>query len=305
MAEALLDQLLEDAAGRDALLIAGPTASGKSALAIAVAQATGGVVVNADSMQLYDGLRVLTARPTPEEEGAAEHRLFGFVDPGKAFSTGDYVRAVAPVLAGLKAAGRLAVVTGGTGLYFRALTAGLVNMPDIPAKIMREVEAMEAAGQSLHAWLQREDPDSAARLAPADAPRLQRAVSVKLATGRTLGDWQREATAPVLGEGSWSGAFLDPDRAALYARIDRRFHAMMAQGALDEARHILSLGLPANRGVMKAHGMPHLIRHLKGEMTLEEAIRLGQQDTRNYARRQGVWARRFMREWRWAVTSAA
>jgi tRNA dimethylallyltransferase len=305
MADALLDQLLGDAAGRDALLIAGPTASGKSALAIAVAKAAGGVVVNADSMQIYDGLRVLTARPTLEEEAEAEHRLYGFVDPRQAFSAGDYVRAVAPVLGGLKAAGRLAVLVGGTGLYFRALTAGLVNMPDIPAKIMREVEAMETAGQSLHEWLRREDPDSAARLAPADAPRLQRAVSVKLATGRTLGDWQRETTAPVLGEGRWSGVFLNPDRAALYARIDTRFHSMMAQGALDEARHILSLGLPANRGVMKAHGMPHLIRHLKGEATLEEAIRLGQQDTRNYARRQGVWARRFMREWRWAVAYAA
>jgi tRNA dimethylallyltransferase len=305
MADALLDQLLGDAAGRDALLIAGPTASGKSALAIAVAKAAGGVVVNADSMQIYDGLRVLTARPTLEEEAEAEHRLYGFVDPRQAFSAGDYVRAVAPVLGGLKAAGRLAVLVGGTGLYFRALTAGLVNMPDIPAKIMREVEAMETAGQSLHEWLRREDQDSAARLAPADAPRLQRAVSVKLATGRTLGDWQRETTAPVLGEGRWSGVFLNPDRAALYARIDTRFHSMMAQGALDEARHILSLGLPANRGVMKAHGMPHLIRHLKGEATLEEAIRLGQQDTRNYARRQGVWARRFMREWRWAVAYAA
>jgi tRNA dimethylallyltransferase len=299
MAEALLDQLVGDAAGRDALLIAGPTASGKSALAVAVAKAAGGVVVNADSMQVYDGIRVLTARPTPEEERAVEHRLFGFVDLRQAFSTGDYVRAVAPVLAELKAAGRLAVVTGGTGLYFRALTDGLVEMPDVPKKVMAEVEAMDAAGQSLHEWLQREDPASAARLAPADAPRLQRAVSVKLATGRTLGDWQREATAPVLGKGSWSGVFLDPDRAALYARIDQRFHAMMGQGALDEARHILSLGLPANRGVMKAHGMPHLIRHLKDEATLEEAIRLGQQDTRNYARRQGVWARRFMREWRW------
>jgi tRNA dimethylallyltransferase len=301
MAEELLETLLEDAKGRDALLIAGPTASGKSALAIAVAQATGGVVVNADSMQIYDGIRILTARPTPEEEAAVEHRLYGFVDPRKAFSAGDYVRAVAPVLAELKAAGSLAVVVGGTGLYFRALTDGLVEMPDFPAAVMAEVEAMEAAGLSLHEWLKREDPDSAARLSPADQPRLQRAVSVKLATGRTLGDWQRDTTKPVLAADRWAGVCLAPDRATLYARINQRFHVMMGQGALDEAGHIRSLDLPPNRGVMKAHGMPHLIRHLDGAMTLEEAITLGQQDTRNYARRQGTWARRFMADWRQLV----
>jgi tRNA dimethylallyltransferase len=298
MAEALVETLLEDARGRDALLIAGPTASGKSALAIAVAQATGGVVVNADSMQIYDGIRILTARPIPEEEAAVEHRLYGFVDPRIAFSAGDYVRAVTPVLAELKANGRLAVVVGGTGLYFKALTDGLVEMPDFPAAIMAEVESMEAAGLSLHEWLKREDPGSAARLSPADQPRLQRAVSVKLATGRTLGEWQRDTTAPVLAAGRWSGVCLAPDRATLYARIDQRFHAMIQQGALDEARHIRSIALPANRGVMKAHGMPHLIRHLDGTMMLEQAITLGQQDTRNYARRQGTWARKFMGSWR-------
>jgi tRNA dimethylallyltransferase len=298
MAEALLKTLLEDAKGRDALLIAGPTASGKSALAIALAQATGGVVVNADSMQIYDGIRILTARPTVDEESQAEHRLYGCVDPRTAFSAGDYVRLVTPVIAELKAAGRLAVIVGGTGLYFRALSDGLVDMPDIPDGVMAEVEAMEAAGQSLHEWLKREDPASAARLAPADQPRLQRAVSVKLATGRTLGEWQRDTTAPVLNKDRWSGVCLDPERAALYARIDQRFHLMIGQGALEEARHIRSLKLPHNRGVMKAHGMPHLIRHLDGAMTLEEAIRLGQQDTRNYARRQGTWARKFMGGWR-------
>ncbi|MCA3565372.1 MAG: tRNA (adenosine(37)-N6)-dimethylallyltransferase MiaA [Methylocystis sp.] len=300
MDNALLNQIVKDAEGRDALLIAGPTASGKSALAMAAAQATGGVVVNADSMQIYGGIRILTARPTPEEEAAVEHRLYGFVDPAIAFSTGDYVRAVKPVLAELRARGRLAVIVGGTGLYFKALTDGLVAMPEIPPAIMAEVVAMEAAGQSLHAWLTREDPDAAARLSPADRPRLQRAVSVKLATGRTLGDWQRDATVPLLSAGAWAGVILTPDRQRLYGRIDRRFLAMMDQGALDEARQMRQLALPANRGIMKAHGMPHLIRHLDGQMTLADAISLGQQDTRNYSRRQGVWARRFMTEWRQA-----
>jgi tRNA dimethylallyltransferase len=298
MGNALLDQIMEDAKGRDALLIAGPTASGKSALAMAAAEVANGVVVNADSMQIYGGIRILTARPSLEEEAAIEHHLYGFVDPAIAFSAGDYVRAVTPVLAELKARGKLAVVVGGTGLYFRALTDGLVSMPEIPQAIMAEVEAMESQGQSLHAWLQREDPEAAARLSAADKPRLQRAVSVKRATGRTLLDWQREATMPLLPAGSWAGVFLAPDRQKLYARIDQRFMAMLDHGALEEARAIRAMGLPANRGVMKAHGMPHLIRHLNGDMTLEEAIVLGQQDTRNYARRQGVWARRFMTDWR-------
>ncbi len=299
MTEALTETLLRDAEGKDALLIAGPTASGKSALAIAIAQATGGIIVNADSMQLYDGLRVLTARPTPEEESAAEHRLYGFVDPRIAFSVGDFIRAAAPLLADVQRAGRLAILVGGTGLYFRALTHGLAEVPAIPAEVMAEIEAIPP--DALHGALVAEDPESAARLAPGDLPRLQRALSVKRATGLTLGDWRRDTTAPLLQAGRWTGLFLGPERASLYARIDRRFEAMMASGALEEAARIRDLGLPANRGVMKAHGMPHLIAHLDGQLSLEEAIRLGQRDTRNYAKRQFTWARRFMADWRWAA----
>lgn len=253
-------------------------------------------MVNADSMQVYDGLRILTARPTIEEEQAAEHRLYGFVDPRVAFSAGDYVRAAAPLLVASRVEGRLAVIVGGTGLYFKALTEGLVAMPEIPAAILVEIEVMPA--DALDAALAEADPEADARLGPADRPRRQRALAVKRATGRTLAEWQREATAPLLPTGRWTGAFLAPDRATLYARIDARFEAMMAAGALDEARRIRALGLPANRGVMKAHGMPHLIRHLDGAIPLEEAIRLGRQDTRNYAKRQFTWARRFMGGWR-------
>ncbi len=299
MTEALTETLLRDAAGKDALLIAGPTASGKSALAIALAKATGGSVVNADSMQLYDGLRVLTARPTPEEEAAAEHRLYGFVDPRVAFSVGDYVRVAAPLLDELRQAGRLAILVGGTGLYFRALTHGLADVPPIPPATMAEIEAMAPA--AVHRALSVEDPESAARLPPADAPRLQRALAVVRATGLTLGDWRRATTAPVLEAGRWAGLFLAPERNALYERIDRRFRQMMALGAMDEAARIRDLHLPENRGVMKAHGMPHLIAHLDGRLPLDEAIRLGQRDTRNYAKRQFTWARRFMTDWRWAT----
>jgi tRNA dimethylallyltransferase len=166
---------------------------------------------------------------------------------------------------------------------------------------MADVEAMQEGGEDLHTWLLREDPETAARLSPADTPRLQRAVSVKRATGRTLGYWQQTATAPVLAPGRWKGLFITPDRERLYERINARFHVMMAQGALDEARAIKALALPANRGVMKAHGMPHLLAHLGGELTLDEAIQLAQQDTRNYAKRQFTWARRFMADWRQIV----
>ena len=297
MLEALTETLVRDAAEKDALLIAGPTASGKSALAIAVARAAGGVVVNADSMQIYDGIRLLTARPTVEEEAAVEHRLYGVVDPRIAFSAGDYVRMASPLLAELRQSGRLAVIVGGTGLYFRALTDGLAEVPAIPSAVMAAVEAIPP--ELLHATLLAEDPAAAAALSPADVPRLQRALSVLRATGRTLADWRSATTAPVLTPARWTGVFLAPERERLYARIDRRFDGMIAAGALDEAGAIRALALPANRGVMKAHGMPHLLAHLDGRLPLTEAVTLGQRDTRHYARRQFTWARRFMGDWRW------
>jgi tRNA dimethylallyltransferase len=298
MADALLDKVLDHAGDAAALLIAGPTASGKSALAVAAARATGGVVFNADSMQVYDGPRLLTARPTEAEAAAAEHRLYGFVDPARAFSTGDYLRAAASVLAELSAEGRKAVIVGGTGLYFRALTEGLAETPEIPPHVMDQVKSL-GGGATLHRWLEERDPARAAELAPADTPRLERAAAVWLATGRSLKHWQSAAAPPLLPPGSWRGVFLDADRATLHARIDARFLRMVKEGALAEARAVAALGLPANRGIMKAHGMPHLLRHLAGETTLDEAIRLGQVDTRKYARRQRIWARRYMADWLW------
>jgi tRNA dimethylallyltransferase len=290
---------LENTSDLDALLIAGPTASGKSAFALEAAKNTGGVIINADSMQIYDGLRILTARPSVEEEAQAEHHLYGCVDPNTAFSTGDYTRTVAPLLEQLKREKRLAIIVGGTGLYFNALTTGLVAIPALAPHIMPEVEAMQARGEDLHAWLTQHDPVSAAKLSPTDTPRLQRATAVKLATGRTLSEWQQETTAPLIPAPRWRGVFLAPERDALYARINSRFVSMLTNGAMDEVRFIQDLNLTSNRGVMKAHGMPHLLAHLRGEMTREDAIRLGQQDTRNYAKRQFTWARRFMADWHW------
>ncbi len=292
----LPDDLRCGLGGLEALLIAGPTASGKSALAVRTAVDHGGVVVNADSMQIYHGLRILTARPTPEEEAEARHELYGVVDPRVEFSAGDYLRKVAPLLSDLRREGRLAVIVGGTGLYFRALTEGLVETPEIPPHVMDEVRGL-GEGETLHAWLAARDPVRACELQPADTPRLQRAAAVWLATGRSLADWRSDASPPLLSTGRWRGVVLAPERSALYARIDARFRAMIAAGALEEARSIQSLGLPANRGIMKAHGLPHLLRHVAGQMSLDEAIALGQQDTRNYAKRQATWARRYMANW--------
>lgn len=282
------------------MLIAGPTASGKSALAIEIAQAFDGEVVNADSMQVYSGLAILSARPDHAEMAGVPHHLFGCVAPGREYSVGDYLREVAPVLASIRRRGRKAVVVGGTGLYFRALTEGLVETPDVPAAIRSRLEAQAAAGEDMHALLARVDPHAAAGLPQADMARILRALEVFEATGKPLAEWRKqEQGAPLLAPGTWAGIFLNPERSELFARIDRRFLAMIEAGALDEVRALLDLGLPPNRGIMKAHGVPHLVAHLSGALSLEQAIERGQQDTRRYAKRQLTWARKFMAGWRW------
>ncbi len=280
-----LGQLAQDA---NAVLIAGPTASGKSALALQLAEATGGEIINADSMQVYAALEILSARPSVEETTRAPHHLYGFVPAQQEFSVGDWLRAVAPVLASLKARKEKAIIVGGTGLYLKALTQGLTETPPIPIEIRARVSAIE----DLHSALAKRDPEMAARLNPSDRPRLQRALEVVEATGRSLLDWRRESSGDaLLKPGEWRGLFLDPPREALAARIDARFEAMIAAGALEEAAHIQTLALPRNRGVMKAHGLPHLIDHLEGRLSLAEAIARGQSDTRRYAKRQRTFQR--------------
>lgn len=286
------------------MLIAGPTASGKSALAILLAKALNGTVINADSMQVYRELRILSARPSAAEEAEVAHRLYGFVPAGRDYSTGDYLRDAAAVLAEETAAGRVPIFVGGTGLYFRALTEGLVETPAICPAIKAEVAAIPAG--DLAGVLARHDPVAAARLSAADMPRLMRALEVVLGTGLPLTEWQaRHQGAPLLAPGTWRGIYLAPERAALFAGIDARFHAMMAAGALEEVQHLAGLGLAPNRGIMKAHGVPHLIAHLAGALSREEAIALGQQDTRRYAKRQLTWARKFMAGWDWFANAGA
>lgn len=287
-----------------ATLIAGPTASGKSALALRLAKARGGWVVNADSMQVYSDLSVLSARPTPMEEADVPHRLFGFVPSREEYSVGRYLADVAPLIEAARKGGPPLLIVGGTGLYFRALTEGLMPSPAIPEAIRTEWRARAASGDDIHAELLRRDPARAARLAPRDTPRILRAIELFEATGRSYSDWLSENPGePLLHPGEWRGVFLDPERDWLSGRIDARFLAMLEGGALDEIRRLMAIEppLPANLGIMKAHGAPHLAAHLRGEMSLDEAIARGQRDTRAYARRQVIFARRYLagEAWRW------
>jgi tRNA dimethylallyltransferase len=287
--------------------VVGPTASGKSDLGVALALALGGEVVNADSMQLYRDLRVLTARPTPEEEALAPHRLYGHVDASINFSAGAWVADAGKVLAEARAQNRLPIFVGGSGLYFKALTRGLSAVPPIPPQIREGVRArLDRDGvEALHAELARHDPASAERLKPRDRTRIARALEVLRATGRSLTDWHREGLPPILPPGEFTALFLAPEREALYARIDARFDAMLKAGALEEVAALAARNLDPLLPAMKAHGVPVLIRHLRGELTLEEAASIARADTRHYAKRQFTWFRHQLPEFEWVAPEAA
>lgn len=297
----------EDGAPR-AVLIAGPTASGKSALALALAERLGGVVVNADSMQIYAGLRILTARPSPEEEARAPHRLYGHVDPARAFSVVDWLAEAEKVLAEIRAAGRVPIFVGGTGLYFEALTRGLAMVPDIAAEVRAhwraEAERLGAAG--LHAALTLRDPVMAERLRPSDTQRLTRALEVVEATGRSLAAWQAmpNSEPPVRPERA-TRIVLEPERAVLHARIAARFRQMVAQGAVEEAAAFAARGLAADRPATRAIGVAALAEVAAGRTSLAAGVERGIVETRQYAKRQSTWFRGRMGDWRRAETVAA
>jgi tRNA dimethylallyltransferase len=291
----------------DAVLIAGPTASGKSALALELARQSGGVIVNTDSMQVYRDLRVLTARPTAEEEAEFAHRLYGHVDATINFSAGAWVADAARAMEESRAQNRLPIFVGGSGLYFKALIRGLSAVPPIAPAIREDVRArLERDGvEVLHAELARRDPVAAARLKPRDRARIARALEVVEATGRSLTDWHREGLPPLLPPGTFAALFLSPAREALYARIDVRFDAMLKAGALDEVERLAARKLDPLLPAMKAHGVPALIRHLQGELTREEAATIGRADTRHYAKRQFTWFRHQLPEFEWVPPEAA
>jgi tRNA dimethylallyltransferase len=285
-----------------AILIAGPTASGKSALAIKLALRLGGVVVNCDSMQVYADLRIITARPSPAEERDVPHRLFGHVDAACNWSAGRWLNDVQTLFNEIDTQRRLPLFVGGTGLYFKALTQGLSAMPPVPASVREEVRAQaeDQPSTALHARLSARDPATAARLRPSDRQRIIRALEVLEASGRPLAEWQGGAReGPLLDVGDCVAVFLSPEREKLRARIDERFETMLAEGALDEVAALERRGLDPALPAMRAHGVPWLLAHLRGEISLGEAAREGKADTRRYAKRQFTWFRHQMPGWIW------
>jgi len=297
----------DSARGERAVLIAGPTASGKSALALALAGRHGGMVINADSMQVYRDLRIITARPTPAEEARAPHRLYGHVDAAATYSVGHWIIDVARVLAEAAARKELPILVGGTGLYFKALTRGLAAVPQIPPPVRAAVRARLTAegADALHAELGRRDPAGAAALKPGDAVRIVRALEVIEATGRPLSAWHREGMAPLLDAARAIKIFLAPERMELKARIGARFDAMMAAGALDEVRALDARGLDPLQPALKAHGVPWLRRALAGEIPMAEAVEGGKRDTWRYTKRQFTWFRHQLPDFLWVAPGEA
>jgi len=272
-------------------LLAGPTASGKSAKALAWAERTGGAILNADSMQLYADVPTLTARPSPADISRAPHVLYGHLPSTETWSAGEWLRAAMPHIEAATST-RPLCITGGTGLYFNALVYGLAHIPDIGAEARGTArETYDTVGEaSFRQTLKQHDPRAEARIKPNDRQRLCRAYEVWLQTGVALSDWQ-DQTRSVLAEGSYELEILRPDREWLYARCDARLHLMLAEGALDEVRDLLAKGLQPDWPILRVLGLGECVAHLKGELSLDAALAQAQQVTRNYAKRQMTWFR--------------
>jgi tRNA dimethylallyltransferase len=283
----------------DAVLIAGPTASGKSAAALALAEKLGGAIINADSMQVYRELRVLTARPTPEAEARVPHYLYGHVSVSERYSAGRYQDEAATALREVRERGLMPIFVGGTGLYFGALTEGLSPIPPVPASVRADVRRrFETLGRdAFFADLAQRDQKTAAKLNPSDTQRLLRAADVFEATGRPLSAWQEASGNAVLGNCRLARFVLSPPRELVLERIDARLKVMVEQGILDEARSLV--GLDPSLPAAKALGVPELVRHLNGEIGLAEALEAVRVATRQYAKRQQTWFRNRMSEWKW------
>jgi tRNA dimethylallyltransferase len=282
----------------EAVLIAGPTASGKSAVAARLARDFGGAVINADSMQVYRELRVLSARPADEEMLGVQHFLYGFVSVSETYSVAKWLDAVRVALRVCEAQGLRPIFTGGTGLYFSALTQGLAPIPEIHAQLRVEVrQAFDAMGaERFYAELAQRDPVMAARLSPNDTQRIIRAYEVFEATGVSLAEWQEVKGEPVIDAPALTFV-LKPNREWLYHRINTRFDLMVRGGALREAEALAALRLPPDLPALRALGVPQLTAHLRGETTLEAAIEQAKMQSRRYAKRQMTWFRHQMPDW--------
>jgi tRNA dimethylallyltransferase len=283
------------------ILLAGPTASGKSALALALAEKFGGTIINADSMQVYRDLRLITARPSVEEERRMPHALYGHVDAAENYSVGAWRSEAAAELAMAERQSRAAIVVGGTGLYFNALTRGLTAIPPIPKQVRDDVRArLKSDGAAaLHDELKRLDPHAAARLNRGDRARISRALEVMVATGRSIRDWHEDAKPDGPDSLRAVRIFLSPERDELARRIGARFDAMIEAGAIEEVRALMARNLDPSLPAMKAHGVPWLIRQLRGEITLEQAVEGAKRDTRQYTKRQETWFRNQLPEFAW------
>ncbi|PLW75483.1 tRNA (adenosine(37)-N6)-dimethylallyltransferase MiaA [Cohaesibacter celericrescens] len=293
-----------------AVLIAGPTASGKSSLAVKLAQLVNGVIINADSMQIYDQMSILSARPTADEMGDVEHRLYGYVSPSERYSVGRWLDDAVAAIKDVRSKGQCPILVGGTGLYFKALLEGLNAMPDIPQQV-RDFWAAElvrlGSPEALHAILTDRDPVVASTLKPGDAQRTLRALEILDATGKSLAQWHAGDDMrqdPAIAQDALCLA-LNPPRAQVYQKIENRFDQMVELGGIIEAVHLTGLGLSPDLPAMKAIGVAHLSAFDRGEMPYEEAIRLCKRDTRRYAKRQMTWIRNQMGEWSQFETAEA
>ena len=287
--------------GKATIAVCGPTASGKSALALALAETVDGIVINADAMQVYRQLRILTARPGPADEARVPHRLYGVLSAAESCSVARWRDLALAEIAAAHGAGRVPILVGGTGLYIRALSDGLAAVPEIPREVRDEAAARHRAlgGEAFQAELGRRDPVMAGRLAPGDRQRLIRAWEVHRWTGRSLADWQAEAPPGPGLPGPLVTVVMIPPRAVLYDRIDARFRAMVGAGAVAEVGRLLALDLAPSLPAMKALGVKQLGAHLAGDYDLEGAILAAQTATRRYAKRQMTWFRNQIREAFW------
>jgi tRNA dimethylallyltransferase len=284
-----------------AILIAGPTASGKSAAALALAERLPGTIINADSMQVYRELRVLTARPAETDMARAPHRLYGMVSAAEAYSVGRWLEQASVALVDAADEGRMPILVGGTGLYFKALTEGLAPTPDVPPEVRDHWRQREeqVGAEGLYRELAVRDPAMAARLRPTDPQRLVRALEVIDATGVSLAEWQGAEAEPGLAPERVLKLVVAPERETVYAAIDARFDMMMTAGALDEVRGLLALGLDQGLPAMRAHGVRELGAYLAGNSSLDQAVAKAKTESRRYAKRQMTWLRRFMTDWQW------
>lgn len=280
-------------------LIAGPTTSGKSAFALDIAARTGGMIVNADSMQVYRDWHILTARPSANDEKQAPHIFYGHVDANINYSVGHYLRDVEPLVEGARQKGQDLIFTGGTGLYFKALCEGLSAVPPVPDDVREQLrqETQAYSSEELHQRLQAIDPIMAARLKPQDRLRILRALEVFAATGQSLSFFQNNKQVPLLHGCELKKIFLLPERSVLNERINQRFDVMLKSGVLEEAKAMLQRQLDPFLPAMRAHGAPDLMAYLRGEISLESAAEKAKMDTRHYAKRQITWFRNQMKEW--------